>query len=167
LTRSAADLYAERIMNELEGFRDRGVRALVLLHERELRTCLVTWRRALAWGVELPATGQHDASPQASFRHVLSAAGGYLRWLAEHLELGDPGLDAVPGIDDIEDQAEAYLEHLLGRWRTVLRDVPRERLRESYPTKWVPALVVEAMLEHAVVHPMRHTLQLEGLMTPS
>jgi hypothetical protein len=153
-------------MSELEGFRDRGVRALVLLHERELRTCLATWRRALAWGVELPGTGPHDASPQTAFRHVLSAAGGYLRWLAEKLELGDPGIDEVPDVADVEERADAYVEHLLERWRVMLRSVPRERLNESYPTKWVPALVVEAMLEHAVVHPMRHTLQFEALMTP-
>lgn len=154
-------------MSEYDGFRDRGIRALVLLHEREMRTCLAAWRRALAWGVVLPATGRHDVSPQASFRHVVSAAGGYLHWLAEHLELGEAGLDAVPDVAEIEEHADAYVEHLLERWRALLRDVPRERLRETYPTRWGVELVVETMLEHAVVHPMRHTLQLEGLMTPS
>lgn len=153
-------------MQEFEGFRDRGVRALVMLHERELRACLATWRRALAWGVALSATGDHDASPQASFRHVLTAAGNYLRWLAEHLDLGDPGIEDVPDVAHVEERADDYVEHLLERWRTVLRDVPRERLRDSYRTRWGVDLVVEAMLEHAVVHPMRHALQLEGLMTP-
>ena len=154
-------------MSDAEAFRDRAVRALVLLHERELRACLATWRRALAWGVALPASGEHDASPQASFRHVLGAAGGYLRWFAEHLELDDPGLDEVPNVDDIEARADAYVEHLLRRWRELLRDVPRERLRESFPTRWGVELVVEGMFEHAIVHPMRHALQLEELMTPS
>lgn len=153
-------------MTDIDTFRDRGVRALVLLHERELRTCLATWRRAVAWGVTLPGTGEHDASPQAAFRHVLSAAGGYLRWVAQHLDLGDPGLEPVPDVDDVEARADGYVEHLLGRWRAVLRDVPRERLRESHPTPWGGDVVVVGMLEHAVVHPMRHGLQLESLMDP-
>lgn len=153
-------------MTDIDAFRDRGVRALVLLHERELRACLATWRRAVAWGVTLPGTGDHDASPQAAFRHVLSACGGYLRWLAEHLDLGDPGLESVPDLADIETRADGYVEHLLGRWRAMLRDVPRERLREVYPTRWGVDLVVEAKLEHAIVHPMRHSLQLEALMDP-
>lgn len=153
-------------MTDTDAFRDRGVRALVLLHERELRTCLATWRRAVAWGVVLPGTSERDASPQAVFRHVLSASGGYLRWLAEHLELGDPGLEAPPDIADVEARADGHVEHLVKRWRSVLRDVPRERLRESHPTRWGVDLVVEAMLEHAIVHPMRHALQLEELMTP-
>ena len=153
-------------MTDIDAFRDRSVRALVLLQERELRTCLATWRRAVAWGVSLPATGEHDASPQAAFRHVLSASGSYLRWLAQHLELGDPELAPPPSVAEVEERADDYLEHLLERWRALLRDLPRERLREVYPTRWGVDLVVEAMLEHAVVHPMRHTLQLEALMTP-
>ena len=154
-------------MKPLEGFRDRGVRALVLLHERELRSCLATWRRAVAWGVALPVGSGHYESPHTLLRHVLAAAAGYLRWVAEKLELGDPAVDAVPESDAIEEQSDAYLEHVLERWREVLREVPGERLGETHRSNWGEDFTIESLLEHAVVHPMRHALQLEELMTPS
>ncbi len=154
-------------MNQLEGYRDRGARALVLLHERELRSCLAAWRRAVAWGVSLPLGTGHYASEQALLRHVLGAAAGYLRWIADKLELGDAGVEVVPEPETIEERADAYLEHVLERWREVLRDAPGERFGETYRANWGEELSIESMLEHAVVHPMRHALQLEELMTPS
>lgn len=154
-------------MNELEGYRYRDARALVMLHERELRAFLATWRRAVAWGVVLPANGHHDATPAAVLRHVLGAAGGYLRWITTKLGLPDPGIDPVPDVGTIEAEASDYLEHLLERWRTPLRDVPEERFGERYATSGSEERTIEAMLEHAVVHPMRHAFQLEELMTPN
>jgi hypothetical protein len=154
-------------MSQLERFRDRGARALVLLHERELRSCVATWRRAVAWGVVLPVGSGHYASPNTLLRHVLAAAAGYLRWVAEKLDLGDAAVDPVPEPDAIEERADAYLEHVLDRWREVLRELPGERLGESHRSNWGADLSIESMLEHAVVHPMRHALQLEELMNPS
>jgi len=154
-------------MNELEGYRYRGARALVMLHERELRAFLATWRRAVAWGVVLPTNGDHDATPADVVRHVLAAAASYLDWITTKLDLPDPGIDPVPDVDTIEAQASDYLEHLLERWRMPLRDVPEERFGERYATSGSEERTIETMLEHAVVHPMRHAFQLEELMTPN
>jgi hypothetical protein len=152
-------------MNELEGYRYRGARALVLLHERELRGFVATWRRAVAWGVRLPATDDPDcASANAMARHVLSAAGRYMIWLTQKLGLPDPGIAAAPPVEEIEAAADGYLEHVLERWREPLRDVPDERFVESHVSNWGEDFTLESMLEHAVVHPMRHALQLEELM---
>lgn len=152
-------------MTDLEGYRYRGARALVLLHERELRAFLATFRRAQAWGVALPATDDPDyASLDALLRHVLGAAAGYLRWATRVLDLPDPGVDPTPPVAAIDAQAEAYLEHVLERWRTPLRDVPGERFDVAYPSNWGTPYCVDAMLEHAVAHPMRHAFQLEELM---
>jgi uncharacterized damage-inducible protein DinB len=152
-------------MNELEGYRYRGARALVLLHERELRGFVATWRRAVAWGAHLPATDDPDcASANAMARHVLSAAGRYMIWLTQKLGLPDPGIAAAPPVEAIEAAADAYLEHVLERWREPLRDVPEERFVETHVANWGEDFTLESMLEHAVVHPMRHALQLEELM---
>ena len=152
-------------MSDLAGYRYRGARALVLLHERELRTFLATFRRAQAWGVRLPETDDPDyASLAALLRHVLGAAAGYLRWTTKVLELPDPGVDQAPALDVIDAKAEAYLEHVLDRWWSPLRDVPAERFEEVHPSNWGTPYSVDAMLEHAVVHPMRHAFQLEELM---
>jgi hypothetical protein len=152
-------------MSDLAGYRHRGARALVLLHERELRNFLATFRRAQAWGVTLPETDDPDyASLEALLRHVLGAAGGYLKWAAKVLELPNPGVDKPPPVDAIDSEAEAYLEHVLDRWWSPLRDVPEKRFEEVFPSNWGTHFSVEAMLEHAVVHPMRHSFQLEELM---
>jgi hypothetical protein len=152
-------------MSDLAGYRHRGARALVLLHERELRAFLVTFRRAQAWGVALPETADPDyASLDALLRHVLGAAGGYLKWSTKVLDLPAPGVDHVPPVEAIDAEAEAYLEHVLDRWWSPLRDVPEERFEEAHKSNWGTPFSVEAMLEHAVVHPMRHSFQLEELM---
>ena len=152
-------------MIELADHRSRGVRALVLLHERELRAFFVVWRRALAWGVQLPPTDDPDCvSPEAMAHHVLRAARGYLTWLCERLGLGDPGVAEAPEPATLETVADAYLEHLIERWRVALRDAPGERMAEAHTSRWGEPFTLESMLEHAVVHPMRHALQLEEHM---
>lgn len=152
-------------MSHLAGYRYRGARALVLLHERELRAFLATFRRAQAWGVKLPETDDPDyASLAALLRHVLGAAGGYLRWTAKVLELPDPGVDKPPSLEAIDAEAEVYLEHVLDRWWSPLRDVPEEKFEVAHKSNWGTPYSVDAMLEHAVVHPMRHAFQLEELM---
>ena len=155
-------------MTDLEGYRYRGARALVLLHEREMRSFLATFRRAQAWGVKLPQTDDPDyASLDRLLRHVLGAAAGYMDWSTRVLELPDPGLDPVPPVDRIDTEAERYLEHVLERWRAPLRDVPEDRFGVAYPSNWETPYCVDAMLEHAVAHPMRHAFQLEELMGES
>lgn len=155
-------------MPELEGYRYRGARALVLLHERELRAFVATWRRALAWGVRLPAGDDPDTvSPNAMARHVLNAAGRYMIWSTQKLGLPDPGIVEAPPVEEIEAGADAYVEHVLERWREPLRDVAAERFAETHVSNWGEDFTLESMLEHAVVHPMRHALQLEELMADS
>jgi len=149
-----------------ESFASGGARALVLLHERHLREFFATWKRARAAGLALPASDDPScASLQALLHHVLRAARGYLVWTSEVLALPDPGVRPTPEAAAIEAEAEAYLEHLLERWRDPLRGVTPERLeRPAYPSRWGVAYCVDAMLEHAVMHPVRHAFQLERLM---
>jgi hypothetical protein len=149
----------------LDGFRHRGARALVILHEHHMRRFLSVWRDAEAANVTLPATSDHAyASRSALLRHVLSAYRGYMTWMAQQLELPDPGIEPVPDVDEVEALAERYLEHVLDRWRAPLRDVPEERFEDrTYPI-WGVAYSIDAMLEHAVMHPIRHAFQLEELL---
>jgi uncharacterized damage-inducible protein DinB len=146
-------------------FRSRAVRALVLLHDRELRRFFSAWRDAEWAGVALPPphVGPY-ASPAALLRHVLGAARGYMVWMTQQLDLPDPGIEPAPEVEDMGERAEAYLEHVLGRWRAPLRDVGDELLEDRPHPIWGVTYTIDAMLEHAVMHPIRHTFQLEELV---
>tara|TARA_R110002126_G_scaffold28577_4_gene95322 strand:+ start:1056 stop:1550 length:495 start_codon:yes stop_codon:yes gene_type:complete len=143
-----------------------GARALVLLHERHLRRCVATWQRAVAAEVVLPTT---DDDCYASLGHlgvhILGSARHYMAWCCEKLELSHPGFSLTPPPDEIVSKASADLEHVLERWRSPLANVPPERFEDrEYASAWKELFTIDSMLEHAVMHPVRHEFQLLELM---
>ena len=57
------------------------------------------------------------------------------------------------------------MEHVLERWRAPLREVPKERLETpEYASRWQTHYCIDSMLEHAVMHPIRHAFQLDELI---
>jgi hypothetical protein len=154
--------------HELAGYRYRGARALVLLHDEALRELLPAWRRAKAAGVRLPVTTDPDyASLETLLYHVLRSARGYMTWMCEKLGLPDPGIEAAPEPSRVEQEAGPWVEHLLDRWRLPLAGIEEERFTATFKTRWGVDMSLESMLEHAVLHPMRHRFQLEELMGQS
>ena len=148
-------------------YRSRAVRAMVLLHEEHLRRFVQTWRLAVAVPVKLPPSADPNyASLGALGHHVLSAAGGYLAWICEMLRFPDPGLRPAPDALDIVRDADGYLEHVLERWKAdALRGVADEQLETpEYQSLWRARYSIDSMLEHAVMHPIRHAFQLDELM---
>jgi hypothetical protein len=147
-------------------YRSRAVRALVLLHEEHLRRFVQTWRLAVAAPVSLPPTADPNYTSLGVLgRHVLSAAGGYLVWICEVLRLPDPAVRPAPEIAIVRD-ADDYLEHILARWRAeALREISDEQLETpEYPSRWQTRYSIDSMLEHAVMHPIRHAFQLDELI---
>jgi len=152
-------------MPQLDHYVYRGARAMVLLHERHMREFLVVWRQFRAAGVVMPNTEDPDyATPVKLLRHVLGAARGYMTWMCEHLQLPDPGIRPAPDANDIEAEADAFLEHLVERWRLPLADLPEDDFGKAYDSRWGVPYCIDAMLEHAVMHPIRHTFQLRELV---
>jgi len=148
-------------------YKYNGARALVLLHEQYLRSCMDTWREAKRTNVTLPNTDDQDyQSLETLLRHILRAARGYMTWICEQLDLPDPGIEKVPETDLIEEQAGEYIEHLLEKWRLPLADIPEEKFHTpTYTSRWGVNYCIDAMLEHAVMHPIRHAFQLQNLIT--
>jgi uncharacterized damage-inducible protein DinB len=147
-------------------YRSRAVRALVLLHDEHLRRFLVVWKQARAVSVRLPQTDDPDyASLDTLLHHVLRAARGYMTWMCEVLELPDPEIRAAPDAAALSSEADSYMEHVLEKWRAPLQDIGDDRLETpEYPSRWQTCYCIDAMLEHAVMHPIRHAFQLEELM---
>ncbi len=143
-----------------------GAQAMVQLHEQHLRSFVNTWRKAKELKVILPETTDTDyESLELLLRHILRAARGYITWMCEKLKLPDPAIDPVPEAEKIESAADRYLEHLIERWKHPLAVVPNEKFEDQlYITRWGVDYCIDAMMEHAVMHPIRHEFQLKNLI---
>lgn len=131
-----------------------------------MRRFLFVWNQARAASVVLPQTEDPAyASLDHLLHHVLRAARGYMTWICEVLELPDPEIQLPPDPAVLSAEANSYMEHILERWRTPLQSVGDDRLETpEYPSRWRTRYCIDAMLEHAVMHPIRHAFQLDELM---
>jgi len=146
-------------------FAYRGAEAMIALEHQHLVEFVSVWREARTQGLALPSTDDPDyASLEALLHHVLRASRGYLTWICESLELPDPGVEPAPARDEIAERADAYVSHLHDRWRRPLRHIPEERFGEVYESRWGVDYCIDSMMEHAVMHPIRHTYQLRRLL---
>jgi hypothetical protein len=148
---------------KLSNYKYRGARALVLLHEKHLRQCLEVWKQAKAANLKLPETeNENYQSLETLLEHILGAAGHYMVEICQHLGLPDPEIKEVPDIKTIAAEADSYSEHVLERWRLPLVHISEETLDLSPETEH--PMPYFAMLEHAVMHPIRYEFQLKELI---
>ncbi len=151
----------------MEEFKSRGVRSLVELHEQELRDFVATWKRFVAAGKPMPdAQGDADyESPERLVAHVQGAARSYLLWIWEMLEQPIEGLPLVRDQAVIVPQLDAFMAETLDGWRRHLAPLDNDRVSgKQYLSRWGELHTIEQMLEHAVVHPMRHRIQLARIL---
>ncbi len=153
-------------MDELPEYRYGGARSMVLMHADELRRFVVTWRAAAAKGVALPPTNDPAyASLEHLLVHVVGCAAHYMTWMCKVSGRPDPTIRDEPGVEAIRGEVDAYVDHVIERWRAPLADLAEDdAYRPAYPSQWVTPYCIDAMLEHAVMHPFRHRVQLENLL---
>ena len=148
-------------------FKSNAVRACVELHEIELNRFYDAWQAFRASGTALPVTQDPNyASADHLGGHVLRAARNYLTWIGEcaNRPVGDVDLDN--DTVSVAGKGRAFLAEVLAAWRRHLAVLDDGELStEGYRSRWGEPYTIEQMLEHAVVHPMRHRRQLERLMT--
>lgn len=153
-------------MTAMPVYRSRGARALVLLHEESLREFVGIWGRAKEAEIRLPITTDPSYdSLEHLLSHILGAARSYMNWACECLALPDPGIQPPPPVEGVEAEVHEYVEHLLEKWRFPLATVAGESLESAtYKSRWGVQYCLDAMLEHAVMHPKRHSFQLQELL---
>jgi len=148
-------------------FKSRAVMSLVELHEQEWRRFWETWDRFVAAGAPMPeARGDADyQSANHLVGHVARAARNYLTWIGD--QLGRPVKDVDLEMDSLKiaPRAKEFVAEVLAAWRRHLPAVEDAELEPTtYKSRWGVPFTIEAMLEHAVVHPMRHRIQLERIL---
>ena len=147
-------------------FKSNAVRSLTELHEAEMNRFFEVWQKFRASGVALPKTDDPSyASVESLGGHALRAARGYLTWIGECVQR--PVTDIDPDADPVSlaRKGRAFLDEVLAGWRRHLALLEDADLAPAtFKSRWGEDYNVEQMLEHAVVHPMRHRIQLERLM---
>lgn len=148
-------------------FHSRAVRSLVELHEREMKSFLQIWKRFVAADLPMPeAHGDESyASRERLGGHVLMAARGYLTRIGEWVGRPVSDVDSSQDPSDVVARAEQFAEDVLAAYRRHLAAITNEELEpQVHRTRWGELMSVENLLEHAVVHPMRHRIQLERII---
>ena len=148
-------------------FRSGAVRSLVELHEREMRSFLETWRRFAAADLPMPEA-RGDESYESRDRllgHVLMSARGYLTRIGEWVGRSVSDVDASHDPYEIAGRAATFADDVLAAYPRHLAEISTEELElQVHRTRWGELMSVENLLEHAVVHPMRHRIQLERIL---
>jgi len=147
-------------------FKSNAVRSLVELHEAELNRFYQAWRSFRASGLPLPPSSNPNyASADHLGGHVLRAARNYLTWVGDTVERPVTDVDLDDETVSIAGKGLAFLDEVLAAWRRHLVSVDdRELMEITRKSRWGQDHTIEQMLEHAVVHPMRHRIQLERLL---
>lgn len=152
-------------MNDIT-YKYNGAKALVALHEVHLRSFYKTWLQAKQVGLKLPVTDDpYYKSLDTLLYHLLRSARGYMLWMCKQLNLPDPKIDEAPLPEIVVNKAESYIDYLMDKWKYPLKDVPSELFEDKvYKSNWDVDYCIDAMLEHAVMHPIRHEYQLRNLI---
>jgi len=151
-------------------FKSRAVRSLVELHEREIQSFLEVWKRFVAADLPMPeANGDESYENRDRLAgHVLMAARGYLTRIGEWVNRPVSDVDASKDPYEIVRRAPEFADQVLAAYRRHLAEISNEELEpQVHRTRWGDLMSVEGLLEHAVVHPMRHRIQLERLLEGS
>lgn len=139
------------------------VRVMVTLHEVSVREFARTWK--LAKAMRLPMDDFTSGSLDRLCAHVFSRSRDCMLWMCDRLELPLPAIREPLAPPFGEAAADDYLDHLLDQWRYSLQGVLEQQLRwPQHRTPWGEVRTVGAMLEHAIVHPQRHRLELSELV---
>ena len=153
-------------MDQINEYRYRGAGVLTYLQEKRMRSFLPVWKQAKEINVKLPETTDPNfRSLETLLFHVFRASSEYIKWICEKLYLPDPGIDSPPALEVIELRADSYLEYLLKKWRDPLKELDEKVFYDkAYLAGWGVEYCIDAMLEHAVMHPVRHEIQLSNLI---
>ena len=153
-------------MKTFPEYRYKGASALVKLHEIHLQSFYETWKEAKLLNIQLPNSDDpYYKSLDTLLYHLLRSARGYMIWMCEKLGLEDPQIKETPPAEMIEQKAVEQLAHLFERWRLPLANVEPELFEDKvYKSNWGVEYCIDAMLEHAVMHPIRHEFQLKNLI---
>jgi hypothetical protein len=149
----------------MKEYKYKAVAALSALHEKHLLSFIQTWKEAEKKKIKLPVTSDPDYnSIYTLLYHVLSSSRGYITWICSNLNLNDPEIPQVPDVENIAEDIDGYVKILIDKWNIPLMNIEESEFSLVFKSKQGVDYSIEAMLEHAVMHPIRHEYQLQNLI---
>lgn len=148
-------------------FKSRAVRNLVELHDREVRAFLHTWTRFQASGKPMPeAHGDESYQSAEHLRaHVLRAARGYIIWMTEQIGRPISEVQRAQSLEEVMRDPDSFHLATHAAWEMHAPQFTDQEIEKpQYKTRFGDLLNLEQALEHAVVHPMRHRIQLQRIL---
>lgn len=105
-------------------------------------------------------------SAQTIMSHVVGAAYGYADYLREQFSVESTRpprklLSRRESLEGLQAALRYTVETLEGRWEMSAEEISRVVIK----TRWGPVYDAEGMLEHAIVHILRHRRQLERFIS--
>jgi hypothetical protein len=74
-------------------------------------------------------------------------------------------IDRTKDVQVVASRASEFADEVLSAWTRHLAAFSDEEITPAvYTSAWGERFTIEQMLEHAVVHPMRHRVQLERIL---
>ena len=144
-------------------YRSPYAKTMVLLHATHLLDFLRTWK--IAKNMRLSLEGTKYQSADGLYVHVVSRSRDCLIRTCTELRLPVPAIREPPSPPFSEAVGDEYLKHLLDQWIYPLRDVVEQQLRQpSQPKPLDTTPPITAVLEHAVMHTLRHKFELSELI---
>src|SRR5262249_6447532 len=93
------------------------------------------------------------------------AARNYLTRMGEWVGRPVGDVDMNPDPRALASRGSAFADEVLAAYRRHLAALTDQELEpQVHRTRWGDLMSVENLLEHAVVHPMRHRIQLERIL---
>ena len=147
-------------------FRSNAVRSCVELHAIEMNRFFEVWLAFREAAIALPQSGDPNyASADHLGGHVLRASRNYLTWIGDCVKRPVTDVDLDNDQVSVAAKGRAFLDEVLAAWpRHLERLEDAELAPAAYKSRWGEDYTIEQMLEHAIVHPMRHRIQLERLL---
>jgi hypothetical protein len=147
-------------------FKSNAVRSCVELHAIEMNRFFEVWQAFRAAGIALPQSSDPNyASADHLGGHVLRASRNYLTWIGDCVKRPVTDVDLDNDQVSVAAKGRAFLDDVLAAWPRHLELLEAAELAPAaYKSRWGEDYNIEQMLEHAIVHPMRHRIQLERLL---
>lgn len=152
-------------MDHSQIFVSPAVKTLVRLHEKHLLLFFNTWQKCKSANLLLPKTSDPDYnSMDTLLHHVINSSKNYLIWICKNVNIDYSNVSSEMFLNPNELYTQKFIDKLTLLWKNSLTKLTSSDMEKVFISNWDVKYSIEAMLEHAAMHCIRHEYQLRNLL---